>query len=278
MTLRNRALPKVSGHAKLGRVMSDLAARWSRSVPALREADLRVAYLRAELGAHPVVAVAGALDELSGRAEQADPLAREVLGAVVTALADPAQEALVGALRALAEREALLPLGRLLRRRHREEPESEPTVDERRLAAHPSGRVLTLGERRALARRPTRAAFDKLLADPHPMVVENLLGNPRLTEDDVLRMAARRPAYPRVIGEIARHPRWSLRARVRMAIVQNPGTPVELSVPLVRLLTRAELLQVVAAADVAGVVRAAASELLSRRPPVPERRGGEGPQ
>jgi hypothetical protein len=138
--------------------------------------------------------------------------------------------------------------------------------------------VLTLGERRALARQPSRKAFDKLLSDPLPMVVKNLLENPRLTEDDVLRMAARRPAYPQVIGEVARHPTWSQRARVRMAIVQNPGTPPELSVPLVRLLIRPELMQVVSAPDVPAVVRAAASELLERRPPVPEKREGNETQ
>jgi hypothetical protein len=137
--------------------------------------------------------------------------------------------------------------------------------------------VLTLGERRALARRPSRAAFDKLLADPHPMVVQNLLQNPRLTEDDVVRMAARRPAYPDVIGAVARHPQWSQRVRVRMAIVQNPGSPAEIAVPMVRLLIRPELLQVVAAPDVPAVVRAAASEVLERRPPVPERRERDEP-
>ncbi|MFT3775006.1 MAG: hypothetical protein QM820_57390 [Minicystis sp.] len=255
--------------------MSDLAARWSRSVPALREAGLRVAYLRAELLQRPLSEVAGALDVLSGRAEQADPIAREVLLAAVTALADPSSSDLAEALRALADREALLPLGRLLRRKLRNGPVTEPAVDERKLATSSSGRVLTLGERRALARRPTRAAFDKLLSDPHPMVVANLLANPRLTEDDVMRMVARRPAYPQVIGEIARHPIWSQRARIRMAIVQNPGTPPEISVPLVRLLVRPELLQVVAAPDVPALVRAAASELLERRPPVPDRRPGD---
>lgn len=255
--------------------MSDLAARWSRSVPALREAGLRVAYLRSELSQRPLIEVAGALDDLAGRAEQADPVAREVLSAAVTALADPGCADLVEALRALADREALLPLSRLLRRRPRPEPQPEPPVDERKLATSSSGRVLTLGERRALARRPSRAAFDKLLGDPHPMVVKNLLENPRLTEDDVLRMAARRPAYPQVIGEIARHPEWSQRARIRMAIVQNPGTPPEIAVPLVRLLLRPELAQVVAAPDVPALVRAAASELLERRPPVPERREGD---
>lgn len=255
--------------------MSDLAARWSRMVPALREGALRVSYLRVEIAERPLDEVAGALDAICGRAEQADPIAREVLSAAVTLFADPAESTLVDALRALAERDALWPLARLLRRRPRSEPPPEPRVDERKLATSRTGRVLTLGERRALARKPSRAAFDKLLADPHPMVVKNLLMNPRLTEDDVLRMVARRPCYPQVIGEIARHAVWSQRARIRMAIVQNPGTPPEISVPLVRLLIRPELEQVVAAPDVPALVRAAASELLERRPPVPDRRDGE---
>jgi hypothetical protein len=255
----------------------DLAARWSRSVPALRESALRVAYLRAEVTSRPLVDVAAALDALCGSAEQADPVAREVLGAAVTALAEPSLTDLVDTLRQLAEHEALLPLARLLRRRTRGEPgpDPPPPVDERMLATSSTGRVLTLGERRALARRPSRAALDKLLRDPHPMVVQNLLQNPRLTEDDVVRMVARRPAYPEVIAEVARHPRWSQRARVRMAIVQNPGSPPALAVPLIRLLIRPELMQVVEAADIPALVRAAASELLERRPPVPERREGE---
>lgn len=256
---------------------SALVARWSRSVPALRESALRVSYLRSELSHRPLADVAVALDALCGRAEQADPVAREVLGAAVTALAEPTLLDRVDALRQLAFHEALLPLARLLRRRSRAEPAPDPPppVDERTLATSSTGRVLTLGERRALARRPSRAALDKLLRDPHPMVVQNLLQNPRLTEDDVVRIVARRPAYPAVIAEIARHPRWSQRARVRMAIVQNPGAPPELAVPLVGLLIRPELVQVVEAADVPGVVRAAARELLERRPPVPERREGE---
>jgi len=256
-----------------------LAARWSRAVPSLRELALRVAYLRAELLERPLADVATALDELSGLAEQADPVAREVLAAVVTALADPALADLADALRALADQDALLPLARLLRRRARTDPPHDrPATNERALASSPTGRVLTLGERRALARRPSRAAFDKLLRDPHPMVVQNLLQNPMLTEEDVVRMVARRPAYPEVIGEVARHPVWSQRARVRMAIVQNPGAPPEIAVPLVCLLLRPELEQVVSAPDVPAVVRAAASELLERRPPVPVRGDGGEPQ
>ena len=259
--------------------MLDLAAHWLRSIPAVRELALRASYLRFEMDRYPLAEVAAALDELAGRAEQADPVAREVLASAVTILTDPEGGERADALRRVAGEAALLPLGRLLRKRLKSEPTADaPPIDERLLATSSTGRILTLGERKALARRPTRAALDKLLRDPHPAVIRNLLANPRLTEDDVVRLAARRPAFRDVIGEIARHPAWSRRARVRMALVQNPGTPPEISVPMVQLLIRPELDQVIQAVDVPALVRAAARELLDRRPPVPERAPEGDPQ
>ncbi|WP_437780624.1 hypothetical protein [Sorangium sp. So ce1097] len=257
--------------------MDPLAERWRRAVSSLKEPRLRVAYLRSELLRDDLSSVARALDDLCRDAEQASPAARDVLGAAVPVLADPALSGRVEQLRELAASGALLSLSRLLRRkprRHGAPSASPPPDDERHVAASSAGRALTLGERRALARRPTRAAFDALLRDPHPLVIRNLLANPRLTEDDVVRLAARRPAIPEVVTEIARHPEWPQRARVRMAIVQNPGAPPEVAVPMVRLLLRPELLQLVAAPDVPAVVRAAARELLERRPPVPHKPGG----
>ncbi|WP_437288194.1 hypothetical protein [Sorangium sp. So ce406] len=256
--------------------MDPLAERWRRAVSSLKELRLRVAYVRSELLRDDLPSIARALDDLCRDAEQASPVARDVLGAAVPVLADPALSERVEQLRELAASGALLSLSRLLRRKPRrhEAQSTSPAPDERHVAASGAGRALTLGERRALARRPTRAAFDALLRDPHPLVIRNLLGNPRLTEDDVVRLAARRPAIPEVVTEIARHPEWPQRSRVRMAIVQNPGAPPEIAVPMVRLLLRPELMQLVAAPDVPAVVRAAARELLERRPPVPHKPGG----
>jgi hypothetical protein len=131
---------------------------------------------------------------------------------------------------------------------------------------HPDGRPLTLGERRALARQPTRALLDKLVKDPHPMVVRILLENPRITEADVVRMAAHRPAIPEVVGEIAKS--WSHRTRVRMTILLNPGSPPAVSVPLLALLVRPELEEVGHAADLPATVRATALDLFDLRPPL----------
>jgi hypothetical protein len=89
-------------------------------------------------------------------------------------------------------------------------------------------------------------------------------------------MAAERPARPFVIVEIAMSPAWIKRARVRMAIVSNPLSPPEVSVPLLSLLIRPELEQVAAASLIPKVVRSAAMDLLARRPP-PRNQGDGGP-
>jgi hypothetical protein len=53
-----------------------------------------------------------------------------------------------------------------------------------------------------------------------------------------------------------------------MAVILNPDTPIELAVPMLTLLVRAELRQVVETTHLAPMLRAAAGDLLARRPPV----------
>jgi hypothetical protein len=246
-----------------------LADRWKRTVPSIPDIAMRVAFLRSEILTLPIPQVAHALDALGEGAEQAETRAREVLAAVLPSLVAIALADFVEALRGEAADRSLLSLARLLRRARGEGGAIAEEPKQKNVLTSPGGRPLTLGERKSMARRPTRAVVEKLLTDPHPAVIQNLLLNPRLTEDDLVRIASRRPPSVHAIAEIARHPRWSQRPRVRMTILQNPSTPPEISVPLVRLLIRPELHQVVAAADVPPIVRAAATELLARRPPVP---------
>lgn len=96
-------------------------------------------------------------------------------------------------------------------------------------------REVTLGERRAWARRPDRGMIARLLIDPDPGVVRNLLRNPRVVEADVVRIASRRPVNAAVLEEIFHHPRWGRRRPVQAALVQNPYTPVEIANGLVDL-------------------------------------------
>ena len=107
--------------------------------------------------------------------------------------------------------------------------------------------------------------------DPHPDVIHRLLRSARVLEDDVVRLAAKRPGRRDVLAEIARCTKWSHRPRVRMALVMNPATPAEMAARVAGLLLRPELEQVVRSPAVPASVRAVCLEHLERRPPVEPR-------
>jgi hypothetical protein len=112
-------------------------------------------------------------------------------------------------------------------------PEAEE-FDDASFAAPDYGgeRPLSLGERRALAARPTRRTIELVTRDPDPRVASRLLGNPKLTEADLVRVAARRPFPAASLVEIGLHPKWRERPRIGIALVQNPCTPAWLSLSL----------------------------------------------
>ncbi len=101
-------------------------------------------------------------------------------------------------------------------------------------------RPLTLGERKTVARTHRRDLILQIRRDPHPDVVTILLGNPHLTEADVVTMAAARPAVPASLALIAASPRWSPRVAVRRALAFNPHTPVHVAVRVVTTLGPAD--------------------------------------
>jgi len=105
-------------------------------------------------------------------------------------------------------------------------------------ASMPGGRELTLGERKSAARGRRRDMLDRLLRDPDESVLTILLGNPRITEADVVRLAARRPTTAGAQRTILRSERFIARYNVKRALVLNPYTPTDLAARLVVLLTR----------------------------------------
>jgi hypothetical protein len=126
------------------------------------------------------------------------------------------------------------------------------------------GRPLSLGERRALAQRSSRRTMELAMRDPHPLVAVRLLGNPKLTEADVVRIAARRPAAPAVLREIGLHAKWRARPRVAAALVQNPHAPDAIALSLLPDL-EAQLVEAVADdARLRDRIRAAARTLLEQ--------------
>jgi hypothetical protein len=253
--------------------------RFKRAVLSLPDVRLRIDWLDQHVQHQPADNVAALLDVVIGESEISEPKAREVLVTIALWVAGSAREAALDGLRQAALQQRLLSLQRVIRRVPT--PSQPPSPSEPPIPDYGAGRELTLGERRNLARRSDRQRFDMLLRDPHPMVVSELLSNPKTTEDDVVRLAALRPARPSSIEAIAKT-RWLTRRRVRMTVLLNPGSPPRVALPLVGLCTRTELLEVARGADVPVILRITANELAERRPPLfgenATERGSEPPE
>lgn len=129
------------------------------------------------------------------------------------------------------------------------------------------GRLLTLGEKKTLARLAPAELLPKLLLDVEMPVVARALAHPRLTEDILVSVMAKRPGSALLLAEIAKHARWVQRARVRVALLAHPATPLGTALLVVPLLLRQELELVSSLPRVAATVREATRTRLARLPP-----------
>ena len=103
------------------------------------------------------------------------------------------------------------------------------------------------------------------MKDPDGAVIMNLLDNPRLTTQEVVGLAAQKEISGEFLEMIALHPRWGSRYRVRIAIVHNPSTPLNVAIAFLHLLMTPELGAVGTDTRLSGIVQKRAAEILKRR-------------
>ena len=124
----------------------------------------------------------------------------------------------------------------------------------------------TLGTRRSLSKGSVKETLDKLLLDTDPMIVENLLNNPRIVRGQVLKIATARPARPEILLLLARHAKWGKEYGIRMALAMNPYSPPRLALALLELLNRKDQKQVATDETLHGQVRRSAFAILNEEP------------
>jgi len=132
-------------------------------------------------------------------------------------------------------------------------------------ALSPSLAEVPLGVRRSLARGADPHLLERLLRDADPVVIRRLLANPRLTEDQVVRIAARRPVAAATLIEVFRSPRFGRRLRVRLALARNPYCPTEIAVRSLRGLPAGSLREIARDATLHAQVREHAAAERARR-------------
>ncbi|MBI3989049.1 MAG: hypothetical protein HY347_05475 [candidate division NC10 bacterium] len=227
-----------------------------RRLSALPDPGMRVAVLGEQLKELPSAVGAELLEVICQEAEQGDPFSQQ---ACLHLLNLEALEEALGLKKLWEIQRALVDggCGKALRLLFQEETR----------AVVPEGRRSEkgLGFRISQARRPAQRLIEQLLFDPDPRVVKILLGNPRLTEAEVLKIVSSPRVSSTVLEAVALDPRWRDRYLVKLALVYNPLTPTRIALGFLPFLLIQDLTELAQEGRVSGLVRAEARKLLHLR-------------
>lgn len=237
------------------------ASEFARRLAGYDEGEVRAGVAARSLAALEPDAAAGLLAALAAAGGAAE---RAAWSAVALALVGAAPEppyAWRADLYAIATERGLDEVAGLLVK-----PPPRRAYAEPRDKADPRLAHLTLGHKKAMARAlkdPDLLA--RLAAEGEPVVVRELLANPQLTEDFVVRVAARRPIRPGTLQCIAEARRWRTRPAVALAVARNPYVETGLALKLLPVLGAAELEDVARDGTVHPLVRAVAARVVTAR-------------
>ncbi len=203
-----------------------------RRLETFPERDMRAAELRRWLYFSAPEVVAEQLDALARGAAAGSPVYRVAHLAFVTLLLqpEPEDEVALAAVDLAAEAGGWRAAVWMLT-----DPEPHRHIDEQARKNRKVTGGMPLGTRIWKARLSDRRLLESLLSDPEPLVVEKLCENPRVSEAQILAVAARRPNWPDVLDVIARS-RWLESARIREGLAQNPYGRTGLAIALLPIL------------------------------------------
>jgi hypothetical protein len=233
----------------------------ARTVIGIADPAMRAAYVRHTLLGMPPEQVADCFMLAMSSAESRRPAHSELLQAISLAFADDACNALRNEVRSVLEVRGQVSLARALTR-FETDADGDPAAQ--RVPDLGKGRTVTLGERKSLARRHDRMLIARIVRDPHPQVIRILLGNPAVTEPDVVRLCAARPVLGEVLREVFRNPRWIVRYQVRIALLLNPYTPLDMALQIAPHVAAQDLRRVITAGDLHQELQDACRRLIGR--------------
>jgi hypothetical protein len=144
-------------------------------------------------------------------------------------------------------------------------PADAPARLERREALPARIRKMPVADRFKLALRGNLEARNVLVRDPLKLVQSGVLKNPRLTVEEVLTLAKSRSADGDLLRHLGGAKEWVRHYAVRQSLVQNPKTPVTVSLVLIRGMRERDVRMLARSKNVPGVIQQAARRLVLQR-------------
>jgi len=119
-------------------------------------------------------------------------------------------------------------------------------------------------EKIKLAYSGGKEARDLLIKDSNKTVSMAVLKNPRVTEEEISRLAASKNTGDELLREISRNREWLRNYGVKLGLVTNPKTPLNVSLRLIDSIRGKDLEKIAKSKDVSNVLSTAARKKVER--------------
>ena len=151
-----------------------------------------------------------------------------------------------------------------------EDEQNEPQEDEEVPNKHREHVLIeisrmTVGEKIKLAFTGNREARSTLIRDPNRIVSRAALKNPRLTDTEIVSISQSKIVSEDILREISENRRWTKMYPVKLALVNNPKTPLHISVNLIKQLRDFDLRSLRWSKNLPGVITKAAKQIMQER-------------
>jgi hypothetical protein len=123
---------------------------------------------------------------------------------------------------------------------------------------------MTPAEKMLEALKGDREARMLLVRDRNRVVYSAVLSSPKLTDGDVQSFAAMRNVSPEVLRQIGAKREWTKKYNIRLELVKNPLTPIEISMQQIARLSPMDLKRLTRDRNVPEQVRRRATKLVSK--------------
>ncbi|MGA2193338.1 MAG: hypothetical protein ABSG42_08205 [Nitrospirota bacterium] len=143
---------------------------------------------------------------------------------------------------------------------------SEPAgEDEKKLGLMAQIQKLDIGQKAKLARSGDKEVRSILIKDSNKLVAMATLMNPKMTVQEIEMVAASRNVNDEILREIGKNKDWCKSYTVVLNLVNNPKTPVGITLSYVPRLTTRDLRFLAKSKGVPEPVRVTAKRLVEKR-------------
>lgn len=139
-------------------------------------------------------------------------------------------------------------------------PKGNPNSDEKNIFK--MVKSLTVSQKVKLAMSGNKSARELLIKESNKMVSRSVLKNPRISEDEVLRLCQTRGTPEELLREVARNRAWQENYSIKLACTTNSKTPLPVAMKMLSTLNSSDLQKLSKSKNITSALSGAARRML----------------